>query len=279
MAGLGLLLALVLARETSTYRTVEYKDDLVADALALRASVASDRDILLFEPTIAILAGHNPARLPGGQFFLDTYLWWPYIAGRGQDPYAHVHAMFDQAQLVILNGEELRRIDKPLYRDLAAQLRREFWYQPLAHSQLHYRVVNGSARAAFEGSIELLSVEPPYWQADPAGVQLRTYWRAATPPAPDQALFLHMLDAHGERVAQLDLPLRGTYAWKPDEVMPVSLPLPLAAPPDGDYRLVLGLYSISTGQRLALHSGGDTVELAHLICAAGRCVEAADASP
>jgi Dolichyl-phosphate-mannose-protein mannosyltransferase len=279
-AGLGLVLALALARETTTYGDVERKDDLVADTLALRASTPPDRDVLLFEPTIAILAGHNPARLPGGQFFLDTYLWWSYVDQRGGDARAQVEAMFDQAGLVILNGEDLRRIDKPLYRELAERLHHEFWYRPLAYAQLHYRVVGGDARAVFDGSIELLSAEPPRWQADPAGVQVPTYWRAAAPPAPDQALFVHLLAASGDRVAQIDLPLQGAYDWKPGEVMPLPLLLPLPAPPpDGDYRLVLGLYSFSTGKRAAIRGAGDTIELARVTCVAGQCTSSGKASP
>jgi len=277
--GIGLLLALVLARETTTYRAVERKDDLVADALALRAD-SSDRDVLLFEPTIAVLAGRNPARLPGGQFFLDTYLWWSYIDRWDGDARGQVQAMFDQAQLVILNGEDLRRIDKPLQRELAERLRHEFWYRPLVHTQLHYRVVSGGARAVFDGPIELLSAELPSWQANPAGVQVLTYWRAAAPPAPDLALFVHMLTTRGERVAQVDLPLQGAYDWKPGEAMPLPLLLALPAPPpDGDYRLVLGVYSFSTGQRLAVRGGGDMVELARMTCAAGRCAGVGEASP
>jgi 4-amino-4-deoxy-L-arabinose transferase-like glycosyltransferase len=277
--GIGLLLALVLARETTTYSAVEHDDNIIADALALRAITPPDRDVLLFEPTIAILAGHNPARLPGGQFFLDTYLWWSYVDGWGGDTRGQVQAMFDKAQLVILNGDNLRRIDKPLQRELAERLRREFWYRPLVHTQLHYRVVSGDARAVFDGQIELLSAELPSWQADPAGVQVLTYWRTATPPTPDQAVFVHMLAAGGDRVAQIDLPLQGADDWKPGEVMPLPLLLALPMPPpDGDYRLVLGIYSFNTGERLAVR-GGDTVELAHVTCAAGRCIGVGEASP
>ena len=187
--------------------------------------------------------------------------------------------MFSQAQLVILNGENLRRIDRPLRRELATRLRQEFWYRPLVHTTLHYRVVQGSARAAFDGSIELLSAEPPRWQADPSSLQMLSYWRVAAPPTPDLALFVHMLNAQGDRVAQIDLPLLGSYDWKPGEVMPVPLLLPLASPPDGDYRLVLGLYSFSTGSRLAIQGGGDMLELGRVACVAGRCEEAAGASP
>ncbi len=132
----------------------------------------------------------------------------------------------------------------------------------------------------FAGPIELLSSEPPRWQADPASVQMLTYWRAAAPPTPDQALFVHMLGAQDQRVAQVDLPLQGAYPWQPDEVMPVELLLPLTTPPpDGDYRLVLGLYSFSTGQRLAIKSGGDMVELARVTCRGGRCEVYAEAGP
>ncbi len=152
-AGLGLVLALTLARETSTYRAIERKDELVADALALRADPDS-HDVLLFEPTIAILAGRNPARLPNGQFFLDTYLWWSYVDRRGEDRMRRYQVAFDRARLVVLNGEELGRIDEQLQRELAMRLRREFWYRPLAHTPLHYRVANGS-QVVFEGPIEL----------------------------------------------------------------------------------------------------------------------------
>jgi hypothetical protein len=179
----------------------------------------------------------------------------------------------------VLNGETLGRIDEQLQRELAGRLRREFWYRPLAHTPLYYRVADGN-QVVFAGPIELLRSEPPHWQADPTGLQLLTYWRATKPPEPDQALFVHMLGAQGERVAQIDLPLQGAYAWQPGEVMPLELLLPLPVPPpDGDYRLVLGLYSFSSGQRLAIKSGGDMVELARVVCRAGRCEAQVGADP
>jgi len=89
-----------------------------------------------------------------------------------------------------------------------------------------------------------------------------------------------MLTTRGERVAQVDLPLQGSYDWKPGEVMPLPLLLALPAPPpDGDYRLVLGVYSFSTGDRMAVRGGGDMVELARMTCAAGRCAGVGEASP
>jgi hypothetical protein len=144
--------------------------------------------------------------------------------------------------------------------------------------------VYGSARAVFDGQTELLSAEAPHWQADPAGVQVLTYWRAVAAPAPDQALFVHMIDAKGQRVTQIDLPLQGDRAWQPGDVMPIVVRLPLASlPPDGDYRLLLGLYSFKTGARATAQIGGatgDTVELGYVFCRAGRCAdEVAGATP
>jgi hypothetical protein len=277
-AGLGLVVALVLAHETATYGQIERKDDLIADALALESVVPSGRDVLIFEPTMAVLSGHNPARLDNGQFFLDTYLWWAYADRRQGGAREQVLPMFANAQFVVLNGDgELRRIDQGLRRELASRLRREFWYRPLAHTQLHYRVVYGSARAVFDGQTELLSAEAPHWQADPLGVQVLTYWRAGAKPAPDQALFVHMIDAKGQRVTQIDLPLQGDRAWQPGDVMPIVVWLPLASPPpDGDYQLLLGLYSFKTGARATAQIGGatgDTVELENVFCRAGRCAD------
>ena len=46
--------------------------------------------------------------------------------------------------------------------------------------------------------------------------------------------------------------------------------------PDGDYRLLLGLYSFKTGARATAQIGGatgDTVELENVFCRAGRCAD------
>jgi hypothetical protein len=60
-------------------------------------------------------------------------------------------------------------------------------------------------------------------------------------------LFAHLLDAAGQRVAQIDAPPAGPHApaptWQPGRYQTWAHPLPL--PPDlppGDYWLALGLY-------------------------------------
>ncbi len=70
-------------------------------------------------------------------------------------------------------------------------------------------------------------------------------------------VFIHLLDAAGQRVAQLDLPLDSRFAqWQAGQQLasPFSLPLP-ANLPAGSYRAVLGVYDPASGQRRAIISG------------------------
>lgn len=71
-------------------------------------------------------------------------------------------------------------------------------------------------------------------------------------------VFVHLLAANGQRVAQIDAPLdRGMFAqWQAGQQF--DPPLPLALPPDlpqGTYRLALGVYDPATGARRAIDAG------------------------
>jgi hypothetical protein len=68
-------------------------------------------------------------------------------------------------------------------------------------------------------------------------------------------VFIHLLDERGEMVAQGDqLPGGGgfpTIGWLPGEVIADHYTIPLQKEaPVGDYRIELGMYDVSTGQRL-----------------------------
>jgi hypothetical protein len=78
--------------------------------------------------------------------------------------------------------------------------------------------------------------------------------------------FVHVIDATGRTVAQIDVAPGGgtaaTSAWEPGQQ--IAVPLPLAMPdglPKGMYQVTLGLYDPQNGQRLPI-SGGTAADAA-----------------
>lgn len=97
------------------------------------------------------------------------------------------------------------------------------------------------------------------YDLEPAAGELKLglYWRCETPPAVDYTTFAHVRNAAGDIVAQQDRPpLAGAYPtglWDPGEIIAdtMNIPLPAELAP-GPYRLVVGMYDVETGQRLAV---------------------------
>lgn len=85
-------------------------------------------------------------------------------------------------------------------------------------------------------------------------LQLNLYWRALTRMDQDFVLFIHISDQYDRRVAQRDLPLRHddypTSRWHPGELVIDRGDMPLPSLPEGEYQLVIGLYTADTGVRL-----------------------------
>ncbi|NJP07138.1 MAG: hypothetical protein HC837_16725 [Chloroflexaceae bacterium] len=77
--------------------------------------------------------------------------------------------------------------------------------------------------------------------------------QVSTPPA-HTLLFLHVVGSDGTMVAQLDLALDQLLpadVWQRGEAFAHTLQLPLdASTPPGRYHIVLGLYDLTTGERL-----------------------------
>ena len=88
-------------------------------------------------------------------------------------------------------------------------------------------------------------------------LSLVLYWEALAPVGADYTVFVHLLDAAGNLVAQGDSPPTGgiypTSAWPASQAVrdPHHFAVPAAVPP-GQYRLVVGLYQPSTGARLSV---------------------------
>ncbi len=87
-------------------------------------------------------------------------------------------------------------------------------------------------------------------------------WRAKANALPRATVFVHVIDAQGKLVAQIDSPMRGgaypSEVWSEGEVVRDGLTVRgLAALPSGDYRVFVGVYDPQTGQRWAVAGAAD----------------------
>jgi hypothetical protein len=91
-------------------------------------------------------------------------------------------------------------------------------------------------------------------------VEYTLVWRARAKIADDYTVFLHLLDADGQLVANDDgQPLGALYptsVWEPGEVVVDARVLGADLPP-GDYQVEAGLYQLDTGERLATSGAGE----------------------
>jgi hypothetical protein len=91
-------------------------------------------------------------------------------------------------------------------------------------------------------------------------MRINLYWRGLAQMSVDYTLFIHVMNASGERVAQRDLPLRyedyPSSHWRAGELVIDRADMALPALPPGDYRLIIGLYDPASGAALPV----DTAE-------------------
>jgi hypothetical protein len=127
----------------------------------------------------------------------------------------------------------------------------------------------------FGGMIRLVGADLPTQAHAGAELPFTLHWRASAPVDFDYTAFAHLLDAQGNKVAQLD--------WQPHDALgtlpatswpqgwPVTdkqlVPLPSDLAP-GDYTLLVGLYNWQNGSRLPAQGqgvmGGDAVQIGPL---------------
>ena len=95
-------------------------------------------------------------------------------------------------------------------------------------------------------------------------LDLQLHWQALTNITEDYQVFVHLLDAEGQRVAGFDKsPREGrwpTSAWEPGQ--PVVDSYPLTLPPDlppGVYTLAVGLYRLDSLERLSVTGATDKI--------------------
>ncbi len=97
-------------------------------------------------------------------------------------------------------------------------------------------------------------------------LRVRLYWQAYKTPTDDYTVFVHLVDAAGNIIAQQDNePQHGTYStslWDAGEIVAddYTLALPKGSLPEGGH-IEVGLYRAVDQTRLMLQGGGDKVTL------------------
>jgi 4-amino-4-deoxy-L-arabinose transferase-like glycosyltransferase len=88
---------------------------------------------------------------------------------------------------------------------------------------------------------------------------LTLYWEALAVVDGDYTVFVHVVDGQGQLVAQSDAPPRAgqypTWAWGRGEVIEDTHPLDALPTGEGPLRVLVGLYQITTGERLPASEG------------------------
>ncbi len=99
---------------------------------------------------------------------------------------------------------------------------------------------------------------------DKSMLKLRLFWRARATMEEDYTVFVHLVDASGNTVAQADSqPQRGAYPtsfWNVGETVADDYAVAIARDvPPGDYQVVVGVYRARDNTRLWVQSGGALV--------------------
>ncbi|MBK8933668.1 MAG: glycosyltransferase family 39 protein [Chloroflexi bacterium] len=135
------------------------------------------------------------------------------------------------------------------YADYQAdQTRPDFWslLAPDSVAQARHTAVTTATAVSFADTIHLLG-----WTAVMDGDQLRLtlVWQAQAEMPLAYTAFVHVLDAHGQMVAQLDRQPAGypTTDWRPGEVVVDTFAITLPAErPSGPFTLATGFYDLAT---------------------------------
>jgi len=120
--------------------------------------------------------------------------------------------------------------------------------------------------AAFNGVGKLIAFDAPLTLKSGAAFPIMLMWQATNTPTADHTVFVHLLDANGQVIAQNDAPPvngdRPTTSWLIGEYISDLHTLTFNQPDyHGPATLEVGLYDPSTGARVLLSNGANHVAL------------------
>jgi hypothetical protein len=129
--------------------------------------------------------------------------------------------------------------------------------RPINYVAPHPQIDN---QAFWGHQIELLGYD---LFTDQSSLNLNLYWQAEVQPPHGYTVFVHVLDANGQLIAQQDnmpdhdqLP---TSCWVPNEYVADSYSLSIPKNARAPLSIELGMYRLDTGERLSLDDGTGTV--------------------
>jgi arabinofuranosyltransferase len=143
---------------------------------------------------------------------------------------------------------------------LALWMRRDLWEQTPGEVVLDAPPAKAQqVLARFEGGLELLGHELDEQVLERHEAFITTWWRLPGPMPPDLTFFVHVT-ANGSQVPADHVPGDWMYPadrWRAGQILEdrILFQLPPEAMQAGDYRVYIGAYRRSTGERLAIVTG------------------------
>jgi hypothetical protein len=138
---------------------------------------------------------------------------------------------------------------------------------PAEAADLGIPLVRLSPEPVFDAGMALIGYAFPESAHAGEEIEVTLLWRVLDPPTEvrqrDFTAFNHVVDANGERVAQVDGLALLSRDWWPGDVLVQRYKI--AAPNPGTYNWRVGLYSRTDGGRSQVTLGGDSVDLGPLI--------------
>ena len=203
----------------------------------------------------------------------------------GSPPWARFVAPQEPAALLLSHDRPslyLWAIEDPGTEALLGKVGELIWQKPLGDghaaaslyrlppaetADLGIPLVKLSPEPVFDAGMALIGYAFPESAHAGDEIEVTLLWRVLDPPTEvrqrDFTAFNHVVDASGERVAQVDGLALLSRDWWPGDVLVQRYKI--AVPNPGAYTWRVGLYSRSDGGRSQVSLGGDSVDLGPLI--------------
>ncbi|MBN1429340.1 MAG: glycosyltransferase family 39 protein [Anaerolineae bacterium] len=112
---------------------------------------------------------------------------------------------------------------------------------------------------------EIIGLAEPRIAQEGNHIDVCLKWLSIAPASADYQVFVHLLDADGNQIAQADLQPRGgrypTSVWLPGEAIDDCVALDAPGLPPSGWQIAVGLYDLATSQRPpAMDAGGRVLE-------------------